>query len=94
MFADLKSQFENCAKQYEDFATKNKNRHSIISNKLSETRIENNNRKENIMACFNNNITQEELFKEQVEKFTEDVRRDVSSTLEQVFHIIILYKAM
>jgi hypothetical protein len=84
MFADLKNQFENTWKQYENLNTENTDCHSIISNKLNEIQIKSNQINESNLSSFDKNVKQEMLIEKNIENCVEVISKEISSTLEQV----------
>lgn len=84
MFADLKLQFENTYKQYEDLTTENKQSHSVIANKLNEIHVKGDSINEFNLATFDNNVKQEKEIGEQIEKHVEVIKQEISSALEEV----------
>ncbi|OXU30307.1 hypothetical protein TSAR_015423 [Trichomalopsis sarcophagae] len=91
MFADMKSQIvntlENTWKQYENDKTEKQQSYSIISNKLNEIDVAINSSNEQTINNFNNKVQQQKAIETRIEKNVEDIRNEVSSTLEENWNL-------
>ncbi|XP_011504063.1 PREDICTED: bipolar kinesin KRP-130 [Ceratosolen solmsi marchali] len=87
MFSDLKKQFDHTWQQYEETNTENIRCHSIVSNKLNEIQIKNDQVIENNLNSFNKNVNKKKLIEKEIENCIEIIRNEVSSTLKENWNI-------
>ncbi|XP_014205799.1 kinesin-like protein Klp61F isoform X2 [Copidosoma floridanum] len=87
MFGDLKNQFENTLKQYENFAAENKQCHSVISDKLNDISTRADNINENNSTSYKRNVKQERHIEKQIEQQISAVKSEVETTLEKNWNI-------